>query len=209
MWAVGLVELKPPSRPSRLKLPPVTLTAILVREEHPPATIDEPIEWLVLTNTAVRTLEDAVRVVGWYCCRWQIEVYHKVLKSGCQVEDSRLQTADRLQNYIALMSVIAWRLHWLTYINRTNPTQPCTVVLTTPEWQALYLRIHQTSVFPKKLPTVHQVIRWMAQLGGFLGRTSDGEPGITVIWRGWQRLQDMTAIWHLIVNKPPKLAGNR
>lgn len=203
------VTLKPPTRPHPPQMPPVTLTAILVREEHPPTTIDEPIEWLLLTNTAVSTFVDAVRVVGWYCCRWQIEVYHKILKSGCQVEDSRLQTAARLQNYLALMAIIAWRLHWLTYINRTDPNQPCTVVLTTPEWQALYLRTHKTSAFPKKLPTVHQVIRWIAQLGGFLGRKSDGEPGITVIWRGWQRLQDTTAMWCLMVNEHPRLVGNR
>jgi hypothetical protein len=204
------VTLKPPARPrSQEKLPPVTLTAILVREEHPPAGIDEPIEWLLLTNTAVPSLDEAVQVVGWYCGRWQIEVYHKVLKSGCTVEACRLQTADRLQNYIALMSVVAWRLHWLTYINRCDPNLPCTVVLTTPEWQALYLRIHKTMTFPKKLPTVHQVIRWIAQLGGFLGRKADGEPGITVIWRGWQRLQDMAATWYLIVNERPKLVGNR
>jgi hypothetical protein len=204
------VTLKPPARPRpQEKLPPITLTAILVREEHPPAEIDEPIEWLLLTNTAVHSLDEAVQVVGWYCCRWQIEVYHKVLKSGCTVEASRLQTADRLQNYIALMGVVAWRLHWLTYINRCDPNQPCTVVLTTPEWQALYLRIHKTMTFPKKLPTVHQVIRWIAQLGGFLGRKADGEPGITLIWRGWQRLQDMAATWYLIVNERPKLMGNR
>lgn len=204
------VALKPPARPlPQEKLPPVTLTASLVREEHPPSEIDEPIEWLLLTNTAVHSLEDAVQVVGWYCSRWQIEVYHKVLKSGCTVEACRLQTADRLQNYIALMGVVAWRLHWLTYVNRCDPNQPCTVVLTTPEWQALYLRIHKTITFPKKLPTVHQVIRWIAQLGGFLGRKADGEPGITVIWRGWQRLQDMAATWYLIVNERPKLMGNR
>jgi hypothetical protein len=107
------------------------------------------------------------------------------------------------------MGVVAWRLHWLTYINRCDPNQPCTVVLTTPEWQALYLRIHKTMTFPKKLPTVHQVIRWIAQLGGFLGRKADGEPGITLIWRGWQRLQDMAATWYLIVNERPKLMGNR
>jgi hypothetical protein len=204
------VTLKPPVRPrSQAKLPPVTLTALLVREEHPPADIDEPIEWLLLTNTAVRSLAEAVQVVDWYGGRWQIEVYHKILKSGCTVEACRLQTADRLQNYIALMSVVAWRLHWLTYINRCDPHQPCTVVLTTPEWQALYLRIHKTMTFPKKLPTVHQVIRWIAQLGGFLGRKADGEPGITVMWRGWQRLQDMAATWYLIVNERPKLMGNR
>ena len=204
------VTLKPPARPHpQDKLPPVTLTAILVREEHPPADIDEPIEWLLLTNTAVPSLKEAGQVVGWYGCRWQIEVYHKVLKSGCTVEASRLQTADRLHNYIALMGVVAWRLHWLTYINRCDPNRPCTVVLTTPEWQALYLRIHKTMTFPKKLPTVHQVIRWIAQLGGFLGRKADGEPGIMVIWRGWQRLQDMAATWYLIVNERPKLVGNR
>jgi len=204
------VTLKPPARPrSQEKLPPVTLTAILVREEHPPADIDEPIEWLLLTNTAVPSLDAAVQVISWYACRWQIEVYHKILKSGCTVEASRLQTADRLHNYIALMGVVAWRLHWLTYINRCDPDQPCTVVLTTPEWQALYLRIHKTMAFPKQLPTVHQVIRWIAQLGGFLGRKADGEPGITVLWRGWQRLQDMAATWYLIINERPKLMGNR
>lgn len=203
------VTLKPPWRPKPKKLPPVTLMAILVREDHPPADIAEPIEWLLLTNTSVSNLEQAVQVVGWYCCRWQIEVYHKILKSGCKVEACRLQTARRLQNYIALMGVVAWRLHWLTYLNRVNPDRPCTLILTTPEWQVLYLRIHKTTPFPKKLPTVRQAIRWMAQLGGFLGRKSDGEPGITAIWRGWQRLQDMAATWYLIINEQPKLVGNR
>ena len=73
----------------------------------------------------------------WYCSRWQIEVFHKIIKSGCRIEHSLLQTAKRLQNYIALMCVIAWRLHWLTFINRTDPDLPCTLVLTIVEWQAL------------------------------------------------------------------------
>ena len=107
------------------------------------------------------------------------------------------------------MSVVAWRLHWLTYMNRLAPTQPCTVVLAPLEWQALYLHIHKTTAFPKKPPTVHQVVRWIAQLGGFLGRKADGEPGITVLWRGWQRLQDLAATWALIVKEQPKLMGNR
>ncbi len=203
------VTLRPPRRPPPQKLSPLKLTAILVREIHPPAGLDEPIEWLLLTNTPVATLEDMLGVIQWYACRWQIEVYHKILKSGCAVEAARLQTASRLQNYIAVMSVVAWRLHWLTYLNRTEPDQPCTLVLSTAEWQALYLRIHKTMAFPKKLPTVRQSVRWIAQLGGFLGRKSDGEPGVTVIWRGWQRLQDMAATWSVIVNEQPKLMGNR
>lgn len=202
------VTLRPPWRPNGLKLPPVTLNAVLVREENPPPDIDEPIEWLLLTNTLVASFDDAQQVIDWYCCRWQIEVFHKVLKSGCRVEDCRLQTADRLYNFIALMSVIAWRLHWMTYINRCQPDLPCTAVLTTIEWEALYMRIHKSTRLPDTVPTVRQAVRWIAQLGGFLGRKSDGQPGVTTLWRGWQRLQDIAATWHL-VNEQTRLVGNR
>jgi hypothetical protein len=173
-----------------------------------PAEVEEPIEWLLLTNTSVQNFEEAIRVVGWYGCRWQIEVYHKILKSGCTVEDCRLEKVDRLHNYIALMSVIAWRLHWLTYLNRTDPDLPCTMILTATEWQALYMRIQRTTSLPATPPTVRQAVRWIAQLGGFLGRKRDGEPGITVIWRGWQRLQDMADTWSL-VKEQSQLVGNR
>lgn len=208
------VTLRPPWRPEQKKLSAVTLQAILVREENPPENLadlgnHEPIEWMLLTNTPVTDFDAAVQVIGWYCCRWQIEVFHKIIKSGCLVENSRLQTAKRLQNYITLMCVIAWRLQWLTYINRTDPDAPCTHILTTVEWQALYLRIHKTTKFPATVPTVRQVIRWIAQLGGFLGRKSDGEPGITVIWRGWQRLQDLADAWLVLVNEQAQLMGNR
>ena len=201
------VTLKPPWRPNQLKLPSVKLNAILVREENPPSAIDDPIEWLLLTNTAVTSFDDANQVIGWYCCRWQIEVFHKVLKSGCRVEDCRLQTAKRLYNFIALMSVIGWRLHWMTYINRCEPDLPCTVILTTYEWQALYMRIHKFPRLPDKPPSVRQAVRWIAQLGGFLGRKSDGEPGVTAVWRGWQRLQDISSIWSIV--NPLILVGNR
>lgn len=208
------VSLRPPWRPEQKKLPVVQLQAILVREEHPPENLaelgdHEPIEWLLLTNTPVTTFTAAVQVVAWYCCRWQSEVFHKIIKSGCRVENSLLQTAQRLQNFIALMCVVAWRLHWLTYINRTAPDLPCTHILTTVEWQALYMRIYKTSAFPTPLPTVRQAVRWVAQLGGFLGRKSDGEPGITAIWRGWQRLQDLAATWQVVVTEHPQLVGNR
>lgn len=202
------VNLRPPWRPNQKKLPVITLNAILAREENPPADVEEPIEWLLLTNTVVQGFEDALRVIGWYGCRWHIELYHKILKSGCTVEDCRLEKAERLQNYIALMSVVAWRLHWLTYLNRTDPDLPCTVILTPTEWQALYSRIHRTTSLPPAPPTVRQAVRWIAQLGGFLGRKHDGEPGITLIWRGWQRLQDMADTWSL-VNEQSLLVGNR
>lgn len=202
------VTLRPPWRPNKKKLPPVSLNAILVREDNPPHDVEEPIEWLLLTNVPVTNFEDAVQVVAWYCCRWQIEIYHKIIKSGCTVEDCRLQTADRLQNYIALMCVIAWRLLWLTYINRAEPSLPCTAILTTIEWESLYMRLHKTTQLPANVPTVRQAVRWIAQLGGFLGRKGDGEPGIVVIWRGWHRLHDIAATWYL-VKEQSQLVGNR
>jgi len=192
------VTLKPPWRPKQKKLPAVNLTTVLAREDNPPDNVEEPIEWLLLTNCVVDCLEDAMQIVKWYCCRWQIEIFHKVLKSGCVIEDCRLETDERLFPFIALKSVIAWRLHWMTYVNRHEPDMPCTAVLAEHEWQALYMRIHRTSTLPVELPTVHEAVRWIGQLGGFLGRKHDGEPGITVIWRGWQRLQDMAATWYLV-----------
>jgi hypothetical protein len=196
------VTLKPPWRrkhPDREPLPPLSLTVILVQEINPPANVT-PLAWLLLTNVPVHTFAEAVERVKWYRCRWHIEVYFKVLKSGCKVEDCRLGTAARLIRFIALKSVIAWRLYWLTHINRHVPEASCEVVLVQHEWHALYATIHRTTQLPPQPPTVGQVVRWIAQLGGFLARKGDGHPGITAIWRGWQRLHDISATW-LIFHK--------
>lgn len=195
------VTLSPPWRPhwpDREPLPTVTVYVVLTREVTPPHGVT-PLEWLLLTNIPVLSFQDAVERVKWYRCRWHIEVYFKVLKSGCKVEDCRLQTAARLKRYLTLFGVIAWRLYWLTHINRQSPDAPCSTVLTEHEWQALYATIHRTTVLPQQMPTVRQVVRWIAQLGGFLGRKRDGEPGVTVIWRGWQRLNDISATWLLLL----------
>ena len=196
------VTLKPPYRPKRAErapLPPIGLDVILVREVEPPAGVT-PLEWLLLTNVSVQSFTDAVARVQWYRCRWQIEIYFRVLKSGCHVEACRLGTAARLERFIALKSVIAWRLYWMTHINRCAPDAPCVVVLAEHEWHALYATIQRTAQLPTQTPTVRQVVRWIAQLGGFLARKGDGEPGITAIWRGWQRLHDIATTW-LVLRK--------
>lgn len=199
----GTLKLKPPKRfkkKSPTPLPSVTLGAILVVEENPPPNI-KALNWFLLTNFPVLMLNDAVRCIGWYRSRWHIEVYFKVLKSGCTIEDCRLETNERLFPYIALMSVIAWRLYWLTHINRHQPDLPCTHVLADHEWKALYATIHRTTSFPEKVPSVGESIRWIARLGGFLARKGDGDPGVTTIWRGWTRLQDKSDTWLLFQGK--------
>jgi hypothetical protein len=191
--------MKPPWRPkspNKAPLPALDMDIILAQEVDAPADVT-PLEWLLLTNMSVHCFEDAVERIQWYRCRWHIEVFFKVLKSGCRIEACRLRTASRLVRFLTLCSIIAWRLFWITQLNRHCPDTPCTAMLTEHEWQALYAKIHRTTSLPPQVPTVHQAVRWIAQLGGFLARKRDGEPGVTVIWRGWQRLQDIASIWLL------------
>lgn len=188
------VHLRRPEKdrfPAKSAVPKLTPVAVVWANEIDPPKKVTALEWMLLTNLAVDDFDSAQEKVDWYKLRWTIEVFHKVLKSGCQVETCRLQSADRLQRYIALFSVIAWRLHWMTHINRNQPTKPCTIILTEQEWQALYCKIHKTDQPSKKPPVVRDAIRWIAMLGGFLARKGDGEPGIITLWRGWQRLNDI------------------
>jgi hypothetical protein len=200
----GDLTFRPPYRaPScQAHLRPVTVSAVWVREIDAAANGETPLAWLLVTNVPVSSFEEAGERVRWYRLRWHIEVFHKVLKSGCQVEDCRLDKADELMRYLTLKSVIAWRLFWMGQMNRAQPDAACTVVLADHEWQALYVAIHRTAGLPETVPTVRQAVRWIAQLGGFLGRKGDGEPGVTVLWRGWQRLHDLATMWEVLYGDP-------
>lgn len=202
------LKLKAPYRVKKFypePLPNLTVYAVLVREDNPPTGMT-PVEWVLLTNVAVKQINDALERIKWYCQRWQIEIFFKILKSGCRIEHRRLKNFARLQPCIALFSIIAWRIHWLTNVQRIDPTLPCTTALAEHEWRALYTLATRLATEPSEVPTVGQVVIWIAQLGGFLNRKGDGHPGVTVIWRGWQRLQDSLSMW-LIFNLPKKLMG--
>lgn len=196
----GDVTLRPPYRAPECEadLRPLTLSLVWVHEIGAPGTVSDPLDWLLVTNVPVTSFLEAIERVKWYRVRWHIDVFHRVLKSGCHVEDCQLDRVDKLQRYLSLKSVIAWRLFWMVQVNRSQPEAVCTVVLSEAEWQALYIAIHRTAQLPEQPPTVRQVVRWIAQLGGFLGRKHDGEPGVTVIWRGWQRLHDLTIMWQVM-----------
>ena len=141
--------------------------------------------------------------------RWLIEVWHKVLKSGCRIEARQLETAERLERCLTLYSVIAWRVLYATLLARAAPELPCTALLDPDEWQALACIVHRTSTPPSTPPTLRQAVRWIAQLGGFLARTSDGEPGPITLWRGFQHLADHTAMFRIMRPHPqPGLVGN-
>jgi hypothetical protein len=199
------VSLRPPDRPKKfgVELGPLQGELVWVHEVNPPAPVKEPLDWMVCTTGAVTSFEDALERIRWDKVRWHIEVWPKVLKSGGMVEDCRLETGAKLLRSLTLMRVIAWRVFWMVPIHRQHPEAVWTVVFTEPEWKALYAAIHRTTQLPEALPTVRQVVRWRAQLGGFLGRKPDREPGVTVLWRGWQRLQDLAMLWRVVHGAKP------
>jgi hypothetical protein len=181
------VTMKAPSRPDRT-LADVTVTALLAFEPNPPAG-EDPLVWVLLTNLPVETPQQAIEKLSWYLCRWQIEVYFKVLKSGCRVEQLQLETRERLEPALAFYMIIAWRVLYLTMLGRDCPEMPCNTVFADEEWKAVYL-VTQRESPPEKPPSLDTMVRMAATLGGFLNRKNDGFPGPKTLWIGLQRIPD-------------------
>jgi hypothetical protein len=188
------VSVRPPAKRKKEQLPSVHLWAVLAKEVHAPDKV-EAINWLLLTTIVVGSFDQACTCIAWYTCRWIIETYHKVLKSGCRVEERQFGDAENIQRYLAVDAVVAWRVLYLTMLGRDQPDLPCTVILESHAWQALYCFLHHTNQPPQKIPSLAEATRWIAQLGGFLGRKSDGFPGPMSLWRGLQRLTDIADAW--------------
>jgi hypothetical protein len=196
------VTLNPPKRPKgQPQLPPLSIGVVEVVEENPPLG-QPPVHWLLFTSLPLNNAEDALTVVRYYTYRWLIERFHFTLKSGCRLEERQLHTALRLTRLLAVFSLVAWGLLWLTYQARLTPDAPASVALRDSEWQALSAYMNHTNRFLKDPPSLRQAVRWIAQLGGFLGRKGDGQPGVKTLWRGWQRLQDITQAWILFHPTP-------
>ncbi len=194
-------------------LGPVRLWVVYAKEVAPPPG-HKAICWCLLSTVPVRNLAEAIRSLEWYVKRWTIEEFHRVLKSGCRVEARQLMSRQRLQRALAIDMVVAWRIMDLNKAARLEPDAPADRWLSQAQWQALYCYRHQTAQAPPTPPTIAQAVLWIAQLGGFLARKSDGRPGTTTLWRGLQRLKDLVEAWEAFgpghhndptpIKKPPK-----
>jgi len=205
------VTLNPPSR--KAVLGPITLNAIWACEIDAPES-STPLQWMLLTTIGIRSFEDACEKLRWYTLRWGIEVYHRTLKSGCKIEDRQLGSADSIESCLAIDSVVAWRICHLTKLGRETPHAPCTVYFQEEEWKALFAYINREPTAPEHPPTLGEAIRMVATIGGFLGRKGDGVPGTETIWRGLQRLDDLTEMWKIMMSivlkstKPPPVSSD-
>lgn len=182
--------LHPPEGKQK-KYPTLMVTAVHAYETQSPAN-RERIDWKLLTDLPVGDLTTAVRLLEKYGMRWKIEVFHKILKSGCRAEQSHLRTADRLSNLFAFFCIIAWRIFWLTMNQREDKEAPPSLVFTDNEQQLLDHFVKDRPSETRSL-TVQYYLRKVAKLGGYLARKHDPPPGNIVIWRGFRKLNDLHA----------------
>jgi hypothetical protein len=170
--------------------PALKLTVIHASERGPPKG-RKPIEWKLITDLPVRKRSEAIEKINWYALRWKIEVFHKILKSGCKAEDAKLRTAERLANLLAVFCILSWRVLWLTMINRTDPDASPRMALTDTEIALLDHLVRDAGNRRSRPATLAFYLTKLARLGGYLARTGDPSPGIIVIWRGLSRLTDI------------------
>jgi Transposase DNA-binding len=182
------VHILPPIGKQK-RYPALDLTVIHAREARKPRG-RERIDWKLVTDLAVTSPEEAVEKLRWYAQRWKVELFHKILKSGCRVEAARLRTAERLTKLIAVFCILSWRIFWTTMINRTVPDSPPRSVLTEAEITLIDRAVRDRSTIPAEKTLAHYLIK-IACLGGYLARARDPPPGNTVMWRGWSRLMSM------------------
>jgi hypothetical protein len=170
--------------------PELTLTVIHAQESGTPQG-REKIDWKLITNLPVRSHDQAIEKLKWYSMRWKIETFHKILKSGCKAEESRLRTAQRLTNLIAVFCILSWRIFWLTMMNRAAPNASPTLAFTALEIHLLDQLAKDKGTRRPQIKSISSYLIRIARLGGYLARAGDSPPGNTVLWRGMSRLTDI------------------
>lgn len=187
----GEVTLRPPQRIGA-KLDPMTVFVVYAKEEHPPKGT-EPLEWMMLTSERVANIAAASTIVRYYGLRWRIEDFHKAWKSGCGVEERRVE-AENIERVAVILAFVAVRLLQLREILAANPESSCDNILSPIEWRCLWV-IKTKKPIPSVAPTISWANRAIAELGGWRDTKRTGRVGWRSFWRGWLSLQDSVLGW--------------
>jgi hypothetical protein len=186
-----------PPKAKKTRYPEVSLTVIHAMERNQPKN-REKINWKLVTNMSVASRSEAIEKLNWYAMRWKIETFHKILKSGCRAEESKLRTAEGLTKLISIFCILSWRIFWMTMINRTNKSVSAKIALTESEINLLNKLIKSNNNIKSK--NISDCLLKIAKLGGYLARASDPPPGNIVIWRGLTRLIDIQLGFNMAKN---------
>ena len=183
------IHVQPPIGKQK-RYPALDLTVLHAQEREKPEHRPR-IDWKLITNLPVHSHKDAIEKLDWYAMRWKIETFHKILKSGCRAEEARLRTAERLVKLIAVFCILAWRVFWMTMINRSQPDAKPELAITDVEMKLLDHLLPDQDPAAARARTLSSYLVKIARLGGYLARASDPPPGNTVMWRGLSRLTDI------------------
>lgn len=190
----AMVTLRAPWRHDR-KLQDTTLNVVLVSEVNPPPG-DTPVEWLLITSLPIDSDEAVLSVIQAYCTRWMIEVYFRTLKSSCKIERLQFEEIERFERCLAVYMIVAWRTLYSVRLGREFPDLDCEAIFDPDEWQSVY-RVVKNEDPPAKPPRLQEFIRMVAQLGGYVARSRNDEPGPQTVSLGMQRMHDITRCWRL------------
>lgn len=187
---VGIVQN--PQRPHAQARLAVTVVHAV---ENAPPRGEKPIEWFVLTTLAVDSAEQAAEILRWYGLRWRIEDWHRVLKSGCKIDELGHHSAERLERAIAIRMVIAWRVMLMTLLGREAPGLPPELLFSDLELRVLGDFAQSRG---RSRPTqLGEAVRLVAILGGYLNRNNDPPPGHQLMWHGYATLAIMGSAYTL------------
>jgi hypothetical protein len=172
----------------------VKINAIMAIEENPPEG-EEALIWIFLTNLPINNFDDVCKVIKYYLCRWEIELFFKVLKSGCKIEERQLQTTDRMKNLIAIFMILSWRVMFTMMLGRVCSEMSASEVFEEAEWKSVYKVSNPKKTLPRKPPKLGEFIILVAVLGGYMDRKNAAPPGVKVMWKGMGRMVDFAIAW--------------
>lgn len=186
------VTLKPTNKYKKEKK--VKVNAVMAIEENPPKG-EVALTWIFITDLSINSFEDVCKIIKYYLCRWEIELFFKILKSGCKIEERQLQTTDRMKNLISIFMMLAWRVQFTMMLGRVNSEMQASEIFEEAEWKSVYKIANTKKRLPRKSPTLGELIILIAELGGYVHQKNAEPPGVKTMWKGMARMVDFAIAW--------------
>lgn len=172
----------------------VEVNAVMAIEVDPPEG-EDPLVWVFLTSLPINNFDDVIKVIDYYLCRWEIELFFKVLKSGCKIEERQLQTTDRMKALLSIFMVLSWRVMFTMMLGRVCSEMSCSDIFEEAEWKSVYKILNKKKALPRKPPALGEFVIMVAVLGGYVTSKSAEPPGVKTMWKGMARMVDFAIAW--------------
>lgn len=171
------------------------INVVTATETSESAKGEDPLTWIILTTLPAKDFAEVYLVLEYYLCRWDIEIFFKVLKSGCKIEERQLQSISNMENLLTFFMIISWRIMYVMMLGRSCPEMSCEDVFEEAEWKSVYKILNKKEKIPEDPPKLQEFIVMIATLGGYVEFKNSPPPGVTVMWRGMLRMHDFALAW--------------